>query len=200
MKQGWVSSWASGFLSHIFICLLLISPSAGWAAPRPPVFPPPEPYLNMFRFDSTNWAEPPLGQPAVAAGVQFVESWSGYAVFLGGDEPALLQFPALNPLGRANISPDSGCVRFWYSPAWASTNLGGSGPGTVARLRWPGPSSSPTKLIDDLSSYTLRPEGVDLMSVLGTPRVLFVEDRYQATGYGTRNAVHWPTNILGNIP
>ena len=134
MKQGVEWPWKRVALSNWFIGLLLLSPSAAWAAPRPPVFPPPEPSLNMFRFDATNWAEPPLGQPVVAAGVQFVESWSGYAVFLGGDDPALLQFPALNPLGRANISPDSGCVRFWYSPAWASTNLGGSGPGTVARL------------------------------------------------------------------
>ena len=65
---------------------------------------------------------------------------------------------------------------------------------------WKGPGYSPSKLIDDLSPYTLRPEGLDLMSVGGSSRILFVEDRYQATGYATRNAVHWPTNILGNIP
>ena len=134
MKHGWVSSLDRGFLSHLVMGLLLLGPSAGWAAPRPPIFPLPEPYLNMFRFDSTNWAEPPLALPTATSGVQFVESWSGYAIFLGGDGPALLQFPALNPHGRPNISPDAGCVRFWYRPAWASTNLGGTGPGTVARL------------------------------------------------------------------
>jgi hypothetical protein len=34
----------------------------------------------------------------------------------------------------------------------------------------------------------------------GQWRILFVEDRYRATGYGTRNAVHWPVNILGEVP
>jgi len=29
--------------------------------------------------------------------------------------------------------------------------------------------------------------------------ILFVEDRYQSTGYATRNAVHWPISILGTI-
>jgi hypothetical protein len=58
---------------------------------------------------------------------------------------------------------------------------------------------SPVKLIDDLRPYTTRPEGVDLIQVDGQWRVLFVEDRFESTGYGTRNAIHWPLNILGNI-
>ena len=65
---------------------------------------------------------------------------------------------------------------------------------------WPGPGTSPARLIDDLSGYAIRPEGVDLMNVGGTNRVLFVEDRYLATGYATRNAIHWPLAILGNVP
>jgi len=39
-----------------------------------------------------------------------------------------------------------------------------------------------------------------LIVIHGQPRVLFVEDRYFASGYGTRNAIHWPVAILGNIP
>jgi hypothetical protein len=58
---------------------------------------------------------------------------------------------------------------------------------------------APVKLIEDLRPYTTRPEGVDLIQVNGQWRVLFVEDRFEATGYGTRNAVHWPVSILGNV-
>lgn len=59
--------------------------------------------------------------------------------------------------------------------------------------------ATPQKLIDDLRPYTIRPEGVDLVQVDGQWRLMFVEDRYRATGYGTRNAVHWPISILGTI-
>jgi hypothetical protein len=46
----------------------------------------------------------------------------------------------------------------------------------------------PTLLIEDLYGYAIRPEGVDLVNVNGEWRLLFVEDRFQATGYATRNA------------
>lgn len=59
--------------------------------------------------------------------------------------------------------------------------------------------ATPRKVIDDLWAYTIRPEGVDLIQVDGEWRVLFVEDRFQATGYATRNAIHWPLSILGSV-
>jgi len=65
---------------------------------------------------------------------------------------------------------------------------------------WTGLSTdTPQKLIDDCAPYTTRPEGVDLIQVQGKWRIIFVEDRYQATGYGTRNAIHWPLDILGQL-
>jgi hypothetical protein len=54
----------------------------------------------------------------------------------------------------------------------------------------------PQLLIDDLRPYAVRPEGVDILTVAGQTRVMFVEDRFLAQGYGTRNAVHWPLSIL----
>jgi hypothetical protein len=65
----------------------------------------------------------------------------------------------------------------------------------------PGPNNvaMPQKLIDDLGPYTTRPEGVDLIQIDQQWRVIFVEDRYRAKGYGTRNAVHWPISILGTV-
>lgn len=66
---------------------------------------------------------------------------------------------------------------------------------------WTGnPTNAPDKLIDDLLPYTIRPEGVELINLTGEWRILFVEDRFQATGYATRNAVLWPASILGAIP
>ena len=66
---------------------------------------------------------------------------------------------------------------------------------------WTGDATNtPVKLLDDLKGYAVRPEGIDIMSVGGEWRVLFVEDRYQATGYATRNALHWPVSILGIVP
>jgi hypothetical protein len=66
---------------------------------------------------------------------------------------------------------------------------------------WTGSATSPpTKLIDDLRPYTLRPEGLTLALINNQNRILFVEDRFLATGYGTRNIVHWPLSILGTVP
>jgi len=59
--------------------------------------------------------------------------------------------------------------------------------------------ATPQLLIDDLRPFAIRPEGVDLIQVAGQWRILFVEDRFKATGYGTRNAIHWPVSILGSV-
>jgi len=65
-------------------------------------------------------------------------------------------------------------------------------------------NTAPTRLVTDLARYTIRPEGVDIITVGGQSRVMFVEDRFLASGYGARNAIHWPTSILtseiGQIP
>jgi hypothetical protein len=66
--------------------------------------------------------------------------------------------------------------------------------------RWTGnPADSPRKVLADLSPYATRPEGVDLVPLAGGWRLLLVEDRFLSTGYGTRNAIHWPVDILGVV-
>ena len=66
---------------------------------------------------------------------------------------------------------------------------------------WTGNTNdAPSKLVDDLWRYAIRPEGVDLIQVGDVWRILFVEDRFLATGYGTRNAIHWPLSIVGPVP
>jgi len=70
-----------------------------------------------------------------------------------------------------------------------------------ALYSWTGSANSaPTKLIDDLNGYAVRPEGIDIMRVDGEWRLLFVEDRFLALGYGTRNAIHWPVTMIGAVP
>ena len=64
---------------------------------------------------------------------------------------------------------------------------------------WQGPGGpAPVLAIPNLRPYTVRPEGVTIIQVNGQSRILFAEDRFRATGYGTRNAIHWPIGILGS--
>jgi hypothetical protein len=57
-------------------------------------------------------------------------------------------------------------------------------------------NATPTRLINALRPYAVRLEGVDIIIVGGLQRVMFVEDRFLAQGYGARNAIHWPASIL----
>jgi hypothetical protein len=60
--------------------------------------------------------------------------------------------------------------------------------------------NAPVVLIADLRTYAVRPEGLALIVIGSQCRILFVEDRYWASGYGVRNAVHWPLSVLGAVP
>ena len=72
-----------------------------------------------------------------------------------------------------------------------------SGRETFSLWLWDGVQGSPPfRRIPDLSGYASRPEGFSLIVVGGEQRVLFTEDRFRATGYDTRNIVHWPISIL----
>ncbi len=68
--------------------------------------------------------------------------------------------------------------------------------------RWGGPGTQPVVKIDDLRPYTQRPEGVNIITLtlnnVPQERVIFVEDRYRAQGYGTRNAIHWLNRSFWN--
>ena len=50
----------------------------------------------------------------------------------------------------------------------------------------------PVRVVADLTPYAVRPEGVNVITLNGAPRVIFVEDRFKAEGYDTQNAVHLP--------
>jgi len=58
--------------------------------------------------------------------------------------------------------------------------------------RWDNVNGQPVQIVADLAPFAVRPEGVNIITLNGTPRVIFVEDRFKAEGYDTQNAVHWP--------
>jgi hypothetical protein len=62
--------------------------------------------------------------------------------------------------------------------------------------RWDSITATPVRVVADLSPYAVRPEGVNIITLNGDKRILFVEDRYKAKGYDTQNAVHWPVGVL----
>lgn len=64
---------------------------------------------------------------------------------------------------------------------------------------WDGVAATAQVLIDDLRPYTIRPEGIDILQGNGEWRIMFVEDRLHAPGYGRRNATHWPVTILPKV-
>jgi hypothetical protein len=107
-----------------------------FARPRPPIPPLPEAgVLRQFRFDEAGAWYPLRGAPLEAVNVAFAESWSGYALQVGGLPPALLRFPMVESDGHTNLNCQVGSVRFWFRPlAWSSQGDGGQGPGTWARL------------------------------------------------------------------
>jgi hypothetical protein len=73
-------------------------------------------------------------------------------------------------------------------------------PGKFSLYAWNGVNgSTPQLLIDDLKPYAKRPEGVEVITVNGEDRVLFTEDRFLATGYEAKNAIHWPISVLGGV-
>jgi hypothetical protein len=62
--------------------------------------------------------------------------------------------------------------------------------------RWDSITATPVRVMADLSPYAVRPEGVNIITLNGEKRILFVEDRYKAQGYDTQNGVHWPIKVL----
>jgi hypothetical protein len=119
-----------GCLKHLPMIFALFSLSLAHAKPRPPVPPLPEGEIARWRFDTTNQPT-----PFIAQNVHLTESWSGMALEVAGKERALFALPMVRFDGTAlNLSPATGTLRFWFAPAWTSTEAKGSGPGAAAAL------------------------------------------------------------------
>lgn len=116
----------------------------------------------------------------------------------GGLNDGILQVDLENKGFRA-ITWDAFRQTYWIVAGPANGGrLENEPPGLKFSLfSWDGSNMTPLKVIDDLAPYAVRPEGIAIITVNGEQRVLFGEDRYRATSYGTRNAIHWPVSILG---
>jgi len=56
------------------------------------------------------------------------------SLILNTNLPAWLQYNVMEDDGTTNLTVDVGSVAFWFAPAWAGTNNGGTGPGQWGRL------------------------------------------------------------------
>jgi hypothetical protein len=92
--------------------------------------------------------------------------------------------------------PDSGCYLIVAGPANGGPLKNETGRLPFALYSRDETNAAPFKRIADLSGYATRPEGFTVIVVNGEQRVLFTEDRFRATGYDTRNIIHWPVTIL----
>ena len=111
---------------------LVFSASANSRSVRPWV--PERNLLNAWRFNSPEEWTNPRTRPLLSVNNLVTESWSGSALLMDGSQPALLALPAVAASGRPNLNTDSGMIRFWFAPRWASASAAGEGPKHEAAL------------------------------------------------------------------
>lgn len=137
--QGFLPSFKSCFAPRCARLWFVVGLSCGgalcgWASPRVPVPPRPESSLAKWRFDLTDSSGTLRPTPLSQLNIALLDSWSGYALGMAGAERRLLQYPLVQGNGRTNLNLQTGSIRCWLQVNWTSQALGGSGPGTAARV------------------------------------------------------------------
>ncbi len=95
-------------------------------------FPTP---LDSWSFnDTTNWTSDLGYAPASFTNITALQFGNVTSLGLNTNIPAWLQYNVAENDGTTNLTVDQGSVAFWFAPAWAGTNEGGSGPGQWGRL------------------------------------------------------------------
>jgi hypothetical protein len=91
--------------------------------------------LDSWSFNDTNNWTSDLGYAPVSF-TNITASWfgDGTSLVLDSTNPAWLQYNVVENDGTTNLTVDQGSVAFWFAPAWAGTNEGGTGPGQWGRL------------------------------------------------------------------
>jgi hypothetical protein len=137
------------------------------------------------------------------AGSQFLPAagWPQPALLTDGNPAQGLQSVKQIDLNGQGIRSIQWCPQL-NSGAGAYLIIGGAANGgplknettrqVFSLYRWDNINAVPVRVVADLAPFAVRPEGVNIITLNGTPRVLFVEDRFKAEGYDTQNAVHWP--------
>ena len=119
----------------------------GLRADGPPA-PPPITYqvLNFWFFRATNNFATVRGDAPLTATnlMATTNAWGRGAVHVVTNKAMLKYRETATNATRAwtNLLVDEGCLRFWFRNHWQSSSLGGTGPGTYARLIEVGDSSS----------------------------------------------------------
>jgi hypothetical protein len=111
-----------------------------WATSGLAQMPPSSNYpsctpLDSWSFNDTNkWTSDNGYAPVSFTNITALLCF-GNGTSLGlNTNPAWLQYNVYETNGATNLTLDVGSVAFWYSPAWAGTNEGGTGPGQWGRL------------------------------------------------------------------
>lgn len=88
------------------------------------------PWLDYWSFNDTNYWKSDYGfAPVSFTNLSATNLGIGRAVVLDSADPAWLQYNVTETDGTNNLAVTNGSVMFWFAPNWASTSLGGSGPG-----------------------------------------------------------------------
>ncbi|MGO9585988.1 MAG: LamG-like jellyroll fold domain-containing protein [Limisphaerales bacterium] len=121
----------------LIVAGLLFCAISGLAQPLPggKLYPSYTPLDSWSFNDTTNWTSG-LGYAPVSFTNITGLSWFGDGTSLGlnTNTPAWLQYNVIENDGITNLTVDVGSVAFWFAPAWAGTNEGGTGPGLWGRL------------------------------------------------------------------
>lgn len=93
-----------------------------------------EMWLGYWSFNNTNWIGDFGQTPLSYTNVEAEAGWNFNAIHVGGMATSKISYRDVEPNGWANINCKNGTIRFWFRPDWSSTTMGGTGPGTDARL------------------------------------------------------------------
>jgi hypothetical protein len=148
-------------------------------------------YAFVFN-NSGNAMLPPGGWSGPAGGTPVLTQLN-----LNGQGIRSIQWcPAIRKGADPFAGPATGAYLIIGGPANGGPLKNETGRAKFSLYRWDSVSAQPVRVVADLSPYATRPEGVNIISLKGSLRVLFVEDRFRAHGYDTQNAVHWPLATL----
>jgi len=97
-------------------------------------YSPPTPLDSWSFNDTTNWTSDNGYKPLSFTNITTALFGNDSSLILNTNLPAWLQYNVIEDDGTTNLTVDVGSVAFWFAPAWAGTNNGGTGPGQWGRL------------------------------------------------------------------
>jgi hypothetical protein len=116
-----------GWMILLLVLFCSLSLMAGVPVPGGPYS---NPWLDYWTFNDTNsWTSYYGFAPVSFTNLSATNLGTSSAVVVDSADPAWLQYNVTESDGTNNLDVTNGSVMFWFSPNWASTSLGGSGPG-----------------------------------------------------------------------